>query len=220
MTKAEQEQLQQLLSQLTIIKLTEKDPAAESLIMAALAKQPDAAYLLVQRSLLQDQALQAAQSQISDLQNQLKQKQSDSQANRFLNNDPWALAANQSNPANVPGAATYKVPNNTANLNSQDYGRSMPQTPNQGLGSSFLGNMATTAAGVVAGSFLFQGIGNLLSQHHAAPDFEHHASADHQQAHEQMNNQHESNDNGPFHLANDDDNDSFFADSDSDSDWI
>ena len=219
MTKAEQEQLQQFLSQLTTIKLTEKDPAAESFILEALAKQADAAYLLVQRCLLQDQALQTAQSQITDLQNQLKQKQAQPQSNQFLNNDPWALAANQSHTANVPGASTYKIPNNTANLNSQDYSKPMPQTPNQGLGSSFLGNMATTAAGVVAGSFLFQGIGNLLGHHHATPDLDHHATADHND-HEQLTNQHENNENSPFHLASADDNDSFFADSDSDSDWI
>jgi hypothetical protein len=219
MTNAEQEQLQQFLSQLTAIRLAEKDPTAESLIFDALAKQPDAAYLLVQRCLLQNQALQTAQSQISDLQNQLKQKEAQSQANQFLNNDPWAQAANQSNAANVPGASTYKVPNNIANLNPQDYSRPLPQTPNQGLGSSFLGNMATTAAGVVAGSFLFQGIGNLLGHHHASPEFDRHATADHND-HEQMTNHPENNENSPFHLASDDDSDSFFTDSDSDSDWI
>ena len=218
MTNAEQEQLQQFLSQLTAIRLAEKDPTAESLIFDALAKQPDAAYLLVQRCLLQNQALQTAQSQISDLQNQLKQKETQSQANQFLNNDPWAQTATQSKVTNVPGASTYKVPNNNANLNSQDYSRPMPQTPNQGLGSSFLGNMATTAAGVVAGSFLFQGIGNLLG-HHASPEFDRHATADHNE-HEQMTNHSEHNDNSPFHLASDNDSDSFFTDSDSDSDWI
>ena len=219
MTKAEQEQLQQLLSQLISIKLPEKDQAAESLILEALAKQPDAAYLLIQRSLLQDQALQAAQTQISDLQNKLKQKQTDTQPNQFLHNDPWALAAKQRATANVPGAATYKIPNNDAPFNPQDYGRPIPQAQNQGLGSSFLGNVATTAAGVVAGSFLFQGIGNLLGHHHASPDFDHHATADHA-SHEQVHDQHDNNDNSPFHLASDDDGDSFFADSDSDSDWI
>jgi hypothetical protein len=37
-----------------------------------------------------------------------------------------------------------------------------------GGGGSFLGNVASTAAGVVAGSFLFQGIESLLGHHHGA----------------------------------------------------
>jgi hypothetical protein len=38
-----------------------------------------------------------------------------------------------------------------------------------GAGSSFLGNVATTAAGVVAGSFLFQGIENMMGHHSPSP---------------------------------------------------
>jgi hypothetical protein len=37
--------------------------------------------------------------------------------------------------------------------------------PASSWGSGILGNVATTAAGVVAGSFLFQGIENLMGHH-------------------------------------------------------
>ena len=37
-------------------------------------------------------------------------------------------------------------------------------------GSSMLGTVATTAAGVVAGSFLFQGIQGLMGHHNQAPN--------------------------------------------------
>jgi hypothetical protein len=42
--------------------------------------------------------------------------------------------------------------------------------PPSAWGSGMLGNLATTAAGVVAGSFLYQGIQNMLGHHTAAND--------------------------------------------------
>lgn len=217
MNPAEHEQLSQFLTQLVAINLTEKDSAAESMITEAINRQPNAAYLLVQRCLLQNQALQQAQSQIADLQNQLQQKDSRSLNSSFLNGDPWSPASNP--PRNTLSTSNFKTP--VASTNNPEYARPMQQPPAAaGLGSSFLGNIATTAAGVVAGSFLFHGIGNLLGQHYATPDLNHHSlnnehtpeqTADHKQDHEEDN---------PFHLANDTDSDSYFDDSDSDSDWI
>jgi len=219
MNTAEQEQLGQLLTQLIDIKITEKDASAEAMILEAVARQPDAAYLLVQRCLLQNQALQTAQTQIVDLQNQLKQKDSNTSNNRFLNNDPWSPTTNNS--PGVPGASAYKMPAANSNPANPDYVRPLQQNPTAGLGSSFLGNIATTAAGVVAGSFLFQGIGNLLGHHHAAPEIAHQSSDEHSP--EQTATHHQQDDNeadNHFHSVNDDDSDSIFDDSDSDSDWI
>jgi len=52
--------LQEFLQRLIQIRGIEKDPHADALIAQAVAQQPDAAYLLVQRALLLEQALDAA----------------------------------------------------------------------------------------------------------------------------------------------------------------
>lgn len=149
MNPQERDQLTQFLKPLSEFKLTAKDAEAEALIAQTVARQPDAAYLLVQRAMLQDQALNAAKAQIAELQNQL---QNTPQRGGFLQNDPWA----QPNGPGVPGAGSYQ-PSRAAAM--------PPQAGTFGGGSSFLGNIATTAAGVVAGSFLFQGIESLLGHH-------------------------------------------------------
>ena len=148
----ERQSLTQFLNQLTAASVPTKQTEAEALIREAVAKQPDAAYLLVQRALLMEQALTAAKAQIAQLQNQVQSAGANG-GGGFLGNNPWAAPA--AAPAGVPGASNYQ----------------MPQQANPGFlnrapsGSSFLGNVATTAAGVVAGSFLFQGIESLLGHH-------------------------------------------------------
>lgn len=157
MNTQERDQLGQFLQQLAEVKLAQKDQDAEEMIRQAVSKQPDAAYLLVQRAMLLDQALNNAKQQIAELQAQV---QSAANQNRsgFLNNDPWAQSASPGSA--VPGVGNYQMPR-----------QAPPAAPAPaaggflGGGSSFLGNVATTAAGVVAGSFLFQGIENLLGHH-------------------------------------------------------
>jgi uncharacterized protein len=157
MNTAEREQLSQFLKQLSDAKLAQKDPEADSLIRDAAAHQPDALYLLTQRALLLEHALNQSKQQIADLQNQLSRQ---GQSGAFLQNDPWAQPA--ANAQGVPGAGNYQVPRYQAAPNVA------PAAQNFGGTSSFLGNVATTAAGVVAGSFLFQGIENLMG-HHSSP---------------------------------------------------
>lgn len=153
MNSLERDQLRQFLTQLSEVKLAEKDAEAEALIREAAARQPDATYLLVQRVLLLEQALNGAKARINELQNQLQNSQSGQQRGGFFGNDPWAQPSG--NTGAIPGAGNYQVSRYAA----------QPQAGVFGGGSSFLGNVATTAAGVVAGSFLFQGIENLLGHH-------------------------------------------------------
>lgn len=155
MNNQEREQLGHFLQQLADVKLAQKDQDADEMIRQATARQPDAAYLLVQRAMLLEQALNNAKQQIADLQAQVQSARPQS-ASGFLNNDPWSQPAPT---AAVPGAGSYQMPR---------YAAPAPAAPSGGFlggGSSFLGNVATTAAGVVAGSFLFQGIENLLGHH-------------------------------------------------------
>ncbi|NJD08445.1 MAG: DUF2076 domain-containing protein [Methylococcaceae bacterium] len=142
MNPEERQALTQFLQQLASAPAPTKLPEADSLIRDALAKQPDATYLLVQRAMLLEQALNAAKAQITQLQNQVARPTSNQGS--FLGNNPWASPS-------VPAAAPAYA--------------QQPPAPVPNAGASFLGNIATTAAGVVAGSFLFQGIESLMGHH-------------------------------------------------------
>jgi hypothetical protein len=160
MTVQERELLERFLQQMTAARAGRKDPEAEALIKEAVARQPDAPYLLVQRALQLEQALQATQAQMQKLQAELDQSRP---ANRggFLNDPAWGSqptapvtqnAAPMRQAAGAP-TATAAAPTATAAAPGGAWG-----------GGGMLGNIATTAAGVVAGSFLFQGIDRLM--HH------------------------------------------------------
>ena len=158
MTEQERELLNNLLTNLAATPGGQKDPEAENLIRRALAGRPDATYLLVQRTLLQDIALKNAQSRINALEQQLRQAQpiSDSRTSgsgSFLGggwNQPaqsgrWNQSPPQSQDWNVQPAPL--------------------RAPQPNAFSGFLKSAATTAAGVAGGALLFQGLENLLDHH-------------------------------------------------------
>lgn len=132
MNPQEREQLTQFLDQLQAARVTHRDPEAEAMIRDACQRQPDAAYLLAQRTMIQAQALQAAQDEIARL-------RASKAGGSFLENNAWGNRASTPPPAPAP-------------------------TPASALGGGWLGNAASMAAGVVAGSFLFQGLEHLLNR--------------------------------------------------------
>lgn len=172
MTPQDMQALEAFLSQLTQARVDARDPQAAAMIGEAAARQPDAAYLLVQRAMLLDRALQNAQAQIASLQNQLQAAQfAQGNGNRsFVDNDnAWGASAGrapQATPAQMPPQAPYP-----AYPASQVPQYQAPQQPapqpartgflGGGLGGT-LGTIATTAAGVAGGAMLFQGIENLF----------------------------------------------------------
>lgn len=160
MTPQENQALQDFLNQLTQVRGIPKDPQAEAMISSAVSQQPDAAYLLVQRAMLLDQALNGAKAQIAQLQNELQSRQS-SGAGGFLDSaTAWGRSATGA-PQPAPASPAY-TQNPAPMQNAAPAAR--PGFLGGG-GGSFLGNMAATAAGVAGGAFLFQGIENLLGHH-------------------------------------------------------
>jgi hypothetical protein len=150
--------LESFLNQLVRARGVAKDPQVDSLIANAVAQQPDAAYLLVQRALLMEQALNNAKAQVASLQIQLQAVQSPP-ARGFLDAEAWGnTPASAPRPAvSVPAAPAYVQPAPT-----------QPQQPaaspgffGGGLGGT-LGTVAATAAGVAGGAFLFQGIEHMM----------------------------------------------------------
>ena len=196
MTPQETQALRDFLAQLTQVQGVQKDAQAASMIGAAFAQQPDAGYLLVQRSMLQDLAVANARDQIAQLQAQLQAEREGARSGAgtgggFL--DPangWGNSAvdagrganafggrmSQQQPQRYDGTP---APQYTP-AQAQQYASAPAQRPGLfggggggllgggGGGGSFLGSMAATAAGVAGGAFLFQGIGNMMGHHGGA----------------------------------------------------
>ncbi len=148
MTLQEKELLTRFLQQLGSAQAGQKDSEAEAAIKDAVARQPDAAYLLVQRTLQLEQLLQASQEQVKKLEGQAGQAGS---KGGFLNDPAWGSRSGAV-PAQQP-AAQRAAPAAAA-----------AAAPAGSWGSGLFGNIAATAAGVVAGSFLFQGVQGLMNR--------------------------------------------------------
>ena len=138
MTPHEKELLQKFLNELSNTSVQQKDSDAYTLITESAKKQPDALYLLVQRSMGLEMALQVAQKQMAELQSNSSTAKP---ASSFLSdNNAWGRQA-------VPARAQART-------------GAQPSA----WGSGMLGAIATTAIGVVAGSMLYQGIQSMMGQ--------------------------------------------------------
>jgi hypothetical protein len=161
MTPDERALLTRFLSDLAQVRGAAKDPEAAALIDQAAASQPDALYLLVQHSLLADQALHAAQDRIADLESRLRAP-APQPASSFLGGSqpppsPWAQGQ--------PAYQTAVPPTQPSGF----FGGGAPAAPG-GFGS-FLRNAGTTAAGIAGGAFLFEGLSNLFGGGHSGGFF-------------------------------------------------
>jgi hypothetical protein len=154
MSPSDTQQLHDFLGQLVQARGIQKDPEADALIQRAVAQQPDAAYLLVQRALLMEQALDSAKAQIATLENQLQQQQQQQrQGGGFLDPYSWGNRRHASHPQSQHMHYQHAMPG------------SMGGGFLRGGGGGLLGSIAATAAGVAAGSFLFHGLDNLFHDH-------------------------------------------------------
>lgn len=195
MTSQEQQLLQDLCARLTLTQGQPKDAQADAELRRGLSNAPDAVYWLAQRTLMLEQAIQQAQQQIGELQQQVKlAQQSQSQgAGSFLSGglgthfgrapERYAEDAGYAANAQPPYQPQYQ-PQNQPQVAPQPSswrdrffgGGSAPRAaapqaygqPATSAGSSFLGNAAAAAAGVAGGMFLFNGLENLMGGHHAS----------------------------------------------------
>lgn len=158
MNTQEMQFINNFLNQLVQARGIAKDPQVDNLIAGAVAQQPDAAYLLVQRAFLMEQALNNAKTQIATLQSQLQAVQSPP-ARGFLDAEAWgSTPAVTSRPAmSAPMASNLIQP---AAMPAQAPAAS-PGFFSGGMGGT-LGTVAATAAGVAGGAFLFQGIEHMM----------------------------------------------------------
>ena len=156
----ERDQLIQFLQQLTQVQATQKDAEAEMLIRDACARQPDAGYLLVQRAMQLEHALQAVKAQCGQLQAELDKARAGTQTGFLDDANAWGRS-----PQAPAASFTPAAPSIGSTIQPRAQAPMAAPAAASSWGSGILGNVATTAAGVVAGSFLFQGIENLMGHH-------------------------------------------------------
>jgi hypothetical protein len=187
MSPQENQLLQNFLQQLLDVKLQNKDQEVASLIDKAAQQQPDAVYLLVQRALIQDQAMLAAQQKITQLEEDLSRAKPAATESFFGNSGAWGNSASTNastssrfgSGANLPAAnntvmsapgSNYASPGAQFSSNAQASPQAARPSFFSGNAGSMLGTVAATAAGVAAGAFLFQGLGSMMGggAHHGA----------------------------------------------------
>ncbi len=176
MTPQENELVTELFDRLAKLETTPRDTEAERLIADGTRRAPHAVYALVQTTLLQDEALKRANARIEELQAQVDEPpQPGQRQGSFL--DSMRAAFGGSEPrGSVPSVRAQNSPLPNAappgypphNIQSQPPYPPPPGYPGGpafGTGGSFLGTAASTAAGVIGGSLLLDGIRSMFGHH-------------------------------------------------------
>jgi uncharacterized protein len=161
MTEQEQQLINGLAEQIRNAPAPQIDRDANNLIQRTIGSRPDALYILTQTVLVQQMALDQAKAQIDDL-----KRQSDAQPQPgFLPGSPQA--GNQGGyQAGGYRGSSYQNSSYAAPPPPQEAPPPPPPPPQSGGGfSGFLHNVATTAAGVIAGDLAFDAISSLFGGH-------------------------------------------------------
>ena len=138
-----------LFGRLNSFEAQPRDPEADRLIAQSIARQPGAPYLLVQTVLVQEQALKAAQTRITELEAKVAAAPTPGFLASAPKVGPWGNASvPPTQPAQQAPAAPAFAP--------------------QAAGGGFLRQALTTAAGVAGGALLFEGIRNMMG-HNPGP---------------------------------------------------
>jgi uncharacterized protein len=187
MTPQEQALISELFDRLASLENNPRDPEAERAIADGLRRAPHAAYALVQTALVQDEALKRANARIEELEAQFGGEPEQHQGS-FLDSMREAVLGRREPRGSVPSVrspATQTSPMGPPPLGQPPMGQPpfgqspfggapgyYPQMPGGpppfGSGGSFLGTAASTAAGVVGGALLMDGIRSMFGHHTGA----------------------------------------------------
>src|SRR5246500_716794 len=170
MTPQEQELVNELLDRLAKLEANPRDLDAERTIADGLRRAPHAVYALVQTALVQDEALKRANARIEELQAQFGGGQQDQQQGSFLDSVRETVLGRREQRGSVPSVrspATQTAPMVPPPPYGPEAGYlpQMPMGPAFGSGGSFLGTAASTAAGVIGGALLMDGIRSMFGHH-------------------------------------------------------
>ena len=172
MTPDERQLISGLFDRMRDFALPQKDREAETLINQAVRAMPDAPYMLVQSVLVQEQALEAANARVQELEARVRDLEQGSQPQQgggsFLGGlFGGARPDAERRPSSVPviGSRAGSLPSVP-----QSRAQAAPEMQ-QPAGGGFMRSAMTTAAGVAGGMLLAEGIRNMLggSSAHATP---------------------------------------------------
>jgi len=183
MTPQETQLVTDLFDRLAKLEGAPRDAAAEKLISDGLQRAPHAVYALVQTALVQDEALKRANAHIEELQAQMESAEAPEpqQPASFLDAMRQPATGGVAARGSVPNVRP-PVPGEPQNLQSHESqspslqpqgGQPPPGYPGSapfGPGGSFLGNAASTAAGMIGSSLLLNGIRSMFGQRAGSPE--------------------------------------------------
>lgn len=170
MTPQESELVVELFDRLAKLETMPRDPDAERLIADGTRRAPHAVYALVQTALLQDEALKRANARIEELQAQVDEPPSGQRQGGFLDSMRAAFGGNEPR-GSVPSVRAQSAPPPGYAPPGYQSQAGYPPPPSYagppgfGSGGSFLGTAASTAAGVIGGAMLLDGIRSMFGHH-------------------------------------------------------
>ena len=171
MTPEERELINGLFERMRSFGAPEKDRDAEALISQGVRATPDAAYMLVQSVLVQEQALQEAGRRIQDLEEQARELQGGgrertSGSGSFLGGLlGTGRAASEPRSGSVPQIGARATPSAYDDRRPWSQPQNAPQQPAaapQAAGGGFLRSAMATAAGVAGGMLAAGAIRDML----------------------------------------------------------
>jgi uncharacterized protein len=185
MTPEERKLVIELFDRLGTLEDAQRDAEAERLIRDGLAQAPNAAYALVQTVLVQDEALKRANARIREFE---QGREAPARDTSFLGSMRDSLFGARESRGSVPSVRPdtgSQAP--AAGMSPAWRTGAQPVSPGlapaspgfapaaapMGMGGSFLGTAASTAAGVIGGALLLDGIRSMMGSHgvaHAAYD--------------------------------------------------
>jgi uncharacterized protein len=182
MTPDERQLIMGLFDRMRGYALAEKDGEAETLISQQVSGLRDAPYMLVQSVLVQEHALQQADARIKELEEQVRQLESEARGQPAAGSGSFLgglfggrpAAEPPRGPTSVPAIgsrATPSVYDSRQDWTPQGPGQPQPGGPfgqaGQQPGGGFLRSAMTTAAGVAGGMLVAGAISNMLGSHGA-----------------------------------------------------
>jgi hypothetical protein len=172
MTPEERQLIAGLFDRMRSYGLPEKDREAEALINQSVRANPDAPYMLVQSVLVQEQALQAANDRVTQLEDELRELRGDARAparsGGFLSG-VWGGRREEPR-SSVPAIGARPAPSTWAQSAPQQQQPAQAQQQPTGGGGGFMKSALATAAGVAGGMLLADSIRNMMSGGaHASP---------------------------------------------------
>ena len=185
MTPHEHELVNDLFDRLAKLEASPRDPEAERAVIDGLRRAPNAAYALVQTALVQDEALKRADARIRELSGEGEPREPgggflDTMRNALMGGGAGGHTSVPSVGAGAAGGGTDPRWNQGGTSQGSGFQAGPGYAPGggygnpgyggttPGIGGSFLGTAAASAAGYIGGALLLNSISGMFGHHGSA----------------------------------------------------